>query len=63
MGGPSCDRIANGVFIVSSPMCCFHAEVETKDGSRDCQQVCVQTNQVDDEFEGTGSSFGQEMFK
>ena len=25
----------NGVFTVSSPVCCFQAKVETKDGSRD----------------------------
>ena len=34
----------NGVFIVSSLMCCFHAKVETKDGSRDVDKfVCKPT--------------------
>ena len=28
-------KMRNGVFTVSSPMCCFQAKVEMKDGSRD----------------------------
>ena len=65
MVGPSCDRIAEEER-------CFHRVITnvlfSSEGRNEgrferCQQVCVQTNQVDDEFEGTGSSFGQEMCK
>ena len=65
MVGPSCDRIAKEErcfhCIITNVL--FPSEGRNEGRFERCQQVCVQTNQVDDEFEGTGSSFGQEMFK
>ena len=65
MVGPSCDRIAKEerYFHCVITNVLFPSEGRNEGRFERCQQVCVQTNQVDDEFEGTGSSFGQEMFK
>ena len=65
MVGPSCDRIAKEercfYRVVTNVL--LPSEGRNEGRFERCQQVCVQTNEVDGEFEGTDSSFGQEMFK
>lgn len=59
---PSSDRIAKEER-------CFHCvtnELFPSEGQNEgrferCQQVSVQTNQMDDEFEGTGSTFAPKL--
>ena len=54
---------SNSVFHCVITNVLFPSEGRNEGRFERCQQVCAQTNQADDEFEGTGSSSGQEMFK
>ena len=49
----------NGVFTVSSPMCCFQAKVETKDGSTDVNKFVYKPTK----WKALAPALGKKMFK
>ena len=52
-----------GVFTVSSPMCCFQAKIETRDGSRNVTKFVYKPTKWVTNSTGVGGSLGSQMFE